>query len=108
MEEDEEGIFDNMARKIDGFFMPDDYQLETETGYMRKNLDRRIEGYLDAHFDEYLSTYQVVTVLDLERLEGTCDTLEIKVKDLKTFALDTDAKISNLETRVDTIKGKAK
>ena len=49
MEEDE-GIFDNMTRRVDEFFMPDDYQLETETGYERKIWDRRIEGYLDSHF----------------------------------------------------------
>lgn len=105
---EDEGILDNMTRKVDEFFMPDEYQLETETGYERKIWDRRIEGYLDAHFDEYISTYQVVTAIDLEKLEGRCDNIEIRVRDLKTFALDMDAKVSNLETRVDTIKGKAK
>jgi len=107
MEEDE-GIFDSMTRRVDEFFMPDDYQLETETGYERKIWDRRIEGYLDAHFDEYISTYQVITAIDLERLEGRCDNIEIQVRDLKTFALDMDAKVSNLETRVEIVKGKAK
>lgn len=107
MEEDE-GILDNMAKKVDEFFMPDEYQLETETGYERKIWDRRIEGYLDAHFDEYISTYQVLTATDLEKLEGRCDNIDIQVRDLKAFALDMDAKVSNLETRVETIKGKAK
>jgi len=106
--DEEEGIFDNITRRVDEFFMPDEYQLETETGYERKILDRRIEGYLDAHFDEYISTYQVVTTIDLEKLEGRCDNIEIQVKDLKTFALDMDAKVSNLETRVEIVKGKAK
>ena len=105
---EDEGILDDMARKVDEFFMPDEYQLETETGYKRKIWDRRIEGYLDAHFDEYISTYQVITAIDLENLEGRCDNIEIQVRDLKTFALDMDAKVSNLETRVETIKGKAK
>jgi len=106
--DEEEGILDNMTRKVDEFFMPDEYQLETETGYERKIWDRRIEGYLDAHFDEYISTYQVITTIDLEKLEGRCDNIEIQVRDLKTFALDMDAKVSNLETRVEVVKGKAK
>ncbi|MEA3457841.1 MAG: hypothetical protein U9R21_04095 [Candidatus Thermoplasmatota archaeon] len=105
---EEEGFFDGVAEKVDDFFMPDDYQLERDTGYQRKVLDRRVEGYLDAHFDEYISTYQIVTSIDLEGLDDRCEGIEVRVKDLKTFALDTDAKVSNLETRVDTIKGKAK
>lgn len=106
--EAEEGILDSLAEKVDDFFMPDEYKLETDTGYQRRILDRRIEGYLDAHFDEYISTYQIVTAIDLERLEGRYDTIEIKVSELKSFALDMDAKVSNLETRVDTLKGIAK
>ena len=106
--EAEEGILDSLAGKVDDFFMPDEYKLETDTGHQRKMWDRRIEGYLDAHFDEYISTYQIVTAINLERLEGRCDTVEIKVGELKSFALDMDAKVSNLETRVDTLKGKAK
>ena len=105
---EDEGLFDGLTRKVDDFFMPDEYQLETDTGFQRKTWDRRIEGYLDAHFDEYISTYQVVTAIDLERLEGRYENIEIRVKDLKTFALDMDAKVSNLETRVDVLKGKAK
>jgi len=105
---EDEGLFDGLTRKVDDFFMPDEYQLETDTGFQRKIWDRRIEGYLDAHFDEYISTYQVVTAIDLERLEGRYENIEIRVKDLKTFALDMDAKVSNLETRVDVLKGKAK
>ena len=105
---EDEGLFDGLTRKVDDFFMPDEYQLETDTGFQRKIWDRRIEGYLDAHFDEYISTYQVVTAIDLERLEGRYENIEIRVKDLKTFALDMDAKVSNFETRVDVLKGKAK
>jgi hypothetical protein len=106
--EAEEGILDSLAEKADDFFMPDEYKLETDTGYQRKMWDRRIEGYLDAHFDEYISTYQIVTAIDLERLEGRCDNVEIKVSVLKSFVLDIDAQVSNLENRVDTLKGKAK
>ncbi|MEA3457396.1 MAG: hypothetical protein U9R21_01815 [Candidatus Thermoplasmatota archaeon] len=105
---EEEGFFDGVARKVDDFFMPGEYQLESDTGYQRRVLDRRAEGYLDAHFDEYISTYQIVTSINLEELEGRCERIEVRVKDLKTFALDTDAKVSNLETRVGTLKGKAK
>jgi len=106
--EAEEGILDTIAEKIDDFFMPAEYKLETDTGYQRRIWDRRTEGYLDAHFDEYISTYQIVTSIDLERLDGRCDNVEIKVRELKSYALDMDAKVSNLETRVDNIKGKAK
>ncbi len=106
--EAEEGILDSLADKVNDFFMPEEYKLETESGYQRRFWDRRIEGYLDAHFDEYISTYQIITSIDLERLEDRCDSVEIKVRDLKSFALDIDAKVSNLEIRVDRLKGKAK
>jgi len=107
MEEDK-GMLDSVAERIDDFFMPDDYKLETETGYERRIWDNRIEGYIDSHFDEYISTYQIVTSDDLERLEERYGKLEIRVGEIKTFILDIDAEVSNLETRVETVKGKVK
>ena len=106
--EAEGGFFDGVARKVDDFFMPDEYKLETDTGYERTIWDRRIEGYLDAHFDEYISTYQIVTSTYLEELECKCEDIEIRTKDIKSFALDMDAKVSGLEIRVDVLKGKSK
>lgn len=106
--EENEGLLDSMTRKVDEFFMPNEYQLETDTGYQRRIWDSRIEGYLNTHFDEYISTYEVVTTIDLERIEGKYDDIEICIKDLKDFALDTDAKVSNFEIRVETLKGKVK
>ena len=105
---EEEGYLDRFTSKISDLFIDEDYELKTDTGCERKVWDRRIEGYLDAHFDEYISTYQVITSIDLERLEGRCEGMDVRVRGLKTFSLDMDAKVSNLETRVDTLKGKAK
>lgn len=107
MEEDE-GFFDGVSKKVDDFFMPEEYNLETETGYKRRFWDRRVEGYLDAHFDEYISTYELITEIDLERLENRYEKLDVELKDIKSFALDTDAKLSNMEKRVDNLKDKAK
>jgi len=105
---EEEGYLDRFVQTVDDFFMSDEYELETDTGYQRRIWDRRIEGYLDAHFDEYISTYQIVTSIDLEKLENRCVGVELRVQDLKSFTLDLDATVSNLETRVEVLKGKAK
>ena len=106
--ESEGGFFDGVARKVDDFFMPDEYKLETDTGYERRIWDREIEGYLDAHFDEYISTYQIVTSTYLEELECKCEDIEIRTNDIKSFVLDIDANVSNLEIRVDVLKEKSK
>jgi hypothetical protein len=107
MEEDE-GFFDGVAKKVDDFFMPEEYNLETDTGFKRQVMDRRIEGYLDAHFDEYISTYDLVTEIDLQRLENRYEKMEANLGDIKSFALDTDAKVSSMEDRVETIKKETK
>lgn len=106
--EEKEGFFDGVAEKVDDFFMPEEYNLETDTGYKRQVMDRRIEGYLDAHFDEYISTFELVTEIDLERLENRYEQMEGRLSDIKSFALDTDAQVSNMEDRVETLKKETK
>lgn len=99
----EEKPWNRFARKVSEVFLPE-YELETETGYQRRILDRGMEEYLDAHFDEYISTYELVTEVDIESLERRHELIENRVKELKDFSLDMDANVSNLEKRVEKLK----
>lgn len=99
---------ESMSDKVKDLFYDEDYELENPSGYRRHVMDRRIESYLDHHFDEYLEEYRIITEVDLEMVGDRYSVLQQDVKNLRQFSLDMDAEVSDLEKRVKKVKGKAK
>lgn len=99
---------ENVSDRLKDWFYDEEYELENPSGYRRHVLDRRIETYLDHHFDEYLEDYNVITGVDLEMYKERYDTVQQDVKNLRQFSLDMDAQVSDLEKRVKKVRKKAK
>ncbi len=76
------------------------------TGYKRNILDRRIEKYLDKHFDEYIREFGLVRELDLEVYEEKYSDIVEGIKDIDEFQKDAEAKIASLERRLDRLESR--
>lgn len=76
--------------------------------YKRRLWDSRIERYLDENLDDYIGEYGLVTKSEIGHYEERYRLMDQKLKDLDTFTLDIDAKVTDLERRVAKIKAKKK
>ncbi len=94
-----EDLFD----RIQEFLFPGEVEIEG-TGYERSLLDRRIEKYLDKHFDEYIQEYGLVRELDLIVYEEKLSEILDGIKDIKEFQDDTGATIAEFERRLDRLE----
>jgi hypothetical protein len=92
--------------RIRGYFSSDDE--EEQPVYERRLLDNRIEKYLDRHAESYISEFGLLTSIDLERYEERYDELTRRTGSLQEFARDADATLTNLESRIKTIKTSSK
>jgi len=97
-----EGTTDIMD-KIHEFIFPGEFDIEG-TGYERNVLDRRIEKYLDQHFDEYIEEFGLVRKLDLEVYEEQMDYIVDSIRDVDDFQKDTEADLASLKRRLDKIE----
>lgn len=89
--------------KIQEFIFPSEFDVEG-TGYERNLLDRRIEKYLDQHFDEYVEEFGLVRELDIEVLEERVDYMVESIKDIDDFQKDAEAELMSLKRRLDKIE----
>jgi hypothetical protein len=93
--------------RIRGYFSRNEDEDEQPV-YERRLLDNRIEKYLDRHAESYISEFGLLTSIDLERYEERYDDLTKRTGSLQEFARDADATLTNLESRVKTIKAASK
>lgn len=95
---------DNVLENVQEYLLP---EADIEgTGYKRGLLDRRIEKYLDSHFEEYIEEFGLVRELDLEVYEDKYNFVVDNVKEIKEFQKDAEAEISSLNKRLDRIEKK--
>jgi len=76
--------------------------------YHRRLWDGRIERYLDENFNDYIAEYELVTKTDIAHYEERYKLMTEKLRDLDTFTLDIDAKVTDLERRTAKLGGKKK
>lgn len=96
---------ENILDTIQEMLFPGDIEIEG-TGYQRSLLDRRIEKYLDKHFDEYIREYGLVRELDLEVYEDRFIEIVRGIKEIHEFQKDTDAQLAEFERRLDALEKK--
>ena len=107
MTEEIEAEKPSFMERIRGYFSHKDDE-EEQTVYERRLLDNRIEKYLDRHADSYISEFGLLTSIDLERYEERYDELTSRTGSLQDFARYADATLTNLESKVKTIKSASK
>ncbi len=93
----------NALDRIEETLFPGEVDIEG-TGYDRRMLDRRVEKYLDKHFDEYIEEFGLLKEIDLKVYEEEVDQCEEDVDDLKEFQKDMKDEIEVLEKRLDRIE----
>lgn len=96
-------ISGNILEKIQEMIFPEEVEVEG-TGYRRNIIDRRIELYLDRHFDEYIEEYGLVRELDLEVYEEKYRGILEGVEEIKEFQMDALTEIQDLKRRLDRIE----
>jgi hypothetical protein len=99
-----ESFWDRMKR----FFRGEEAYEPEVIAYKRRFWDSRIERYLDENFDSYIVEYNLVTKKDLIPYEDRCKVMEDKLRVLDDFTLDIDAKLTDLEHRIEILKKKKK
>jgi hypothetical protein len=81
-------------------------EVEGKPVYHRRLWDGRIERYLDENFNDYIAEYELVTKTDIAHYEGRYKLMGKKLRELDTFTLDVDAKVTDLERRIAKLGGK--
>jgi hypothetical protein len=95
--------------RIKGRLQPREEEMtEDWTGYERGYLDRRVENYIDAHFDEYVTEYGLVTKLDVETYEERFADMQSRVSALQAFTRGVDAEVTSLERRAGAVEASLK
>ena len=99
MEEQKPGIFS----RIKSFFHKARPEEEEQT-YKRKMMDKKIERFLDNHFEAFITEYGMVREIDLVGYDERHGTLSEKLKVLNDFVKGADAEIGSIEIRVEHLK----
>ncbi len=97
------GKSENVMEKIQDFLFPSEIEIEG-TGYRRNIIDRRIELYLDRHFDEYIEEFGLVRELDLQIYEDMHLKIVEDVENIKEFQMEALTEIHDLKRRLDRIE----
>jgi len=98
MEEQKPGFFS----RIKSFFHKE--KTEEEQTYKRKMMDKKIERFLDNHFESFIAEYGMVREIDLVGYDERHGTLSDKLKVLNDFVKGADAEIGSIEIRVEHLK----
>lgn len=98
MEEQKTGFFS----RIKSWFHKD--KPEEEPTYKRKMMDKKIERFLDNHFESFIAEYGMVREIDLIGYDERHGTLSEKLKVLNDFVKGADAEIGSIEIRVEHLK----
>lgn len=93
----------NFLDRVEEMMFPGEIEIEG-SGYNRNLLDRRIEKYLDRHFDEYIEEFGLVREAHLQIYEEKLDRCEDDIEELKDFQKDVKDEISLFEKRLDRIE----
>ncbi|MFO7992288.1 MAG: hypothetical protein R6U61_08380 [Thermoplasmata archaeon] len=91
--------------QIQEFLFPGQVEIQG-TGYERSIIDRRIEKYLDEHFEEYIEEFNLVRELDLEIYEDRYKYIVDSIDDLKEFQMDIDTDITDMKRKLRRIEAK--
>ncbi len=91
--------------QIQDFLFPGQVDIEG-TGYERSMIDRRIEKYMDEHFEEYLEEFNLVRELDMEIYEDRFKYIVDSIDDLQEFQKDIDADITDMKRKLRRIEAK--
>lgn len=94
---------ENILDRIQDFLFPGELEIEG-SGYERSILDRRIEKYLDEHFDEYISEFGLVRELEIEVLGSNYVAMVKDIEDIEEFQLDVESELSSLRRRVEKLE----
>ncbi|MFP3871527.1 MAG: hypothetical protein ACLFVL_01440 [Candidatus Aenigmatarchaeota archaeon] len=97
----------NALDRVEEFLFPGDIEIEG-TGYQRSLLDRRVEKYLDKHFDEYIEEFNLLREIDLHVYEEKLARCEEDVEEIREFQKDVDDEIDSFKARLDRIEEELK
>lgn len=93
----------NVLDRIENFLFPGDITIEG-TGYERNILDRRVEKYLDDHFEEYIEEFGLVRELELEIYESKYESLLKDINNIGEFQEDMESELASLKRRLDKLE----
>jgi len=95
----------NLLDRVEDFLFPGEVTIKG-TGYERNILDRRIEKYLDEHFEEYIEEFGLVRELELEIYETRYDSLLKDIEGIEEFQEDMESELASIRRRLDKIESK--
>ncbi len=93
----------NVLDRIEEFLFPGEMEIEG-TGYDRRLLDRRVEKYLDKHFDEYIEEFGLIREIDLHIYEEKLENCSRDIEELNEFQKDVKDEINSFKARLDRIE----
>ncbi len=93
----------DLIDKIEEYLFPGEVEIEG-SGYERSILDRRIEKYLDDHFDEYIEEFGLVRELELEIHESRYESLKEDISDIKEFQMDMESDLESMKRRLQKLE----
>lgn len=93
----------NVLDRVEEFLFPGEIEIEG-SGYNRHLMDKRVEKYLDKHFDEYIEEFGLLKEVDLTVYEEKVDQCEKDVEELKDFQKDMKDEVDVLQKRLDRIE----
>lgn len=96
---------ENVLDNIQDMVFPGKTEIEG-TGYERSPLDRRVEKYLDEHFDEYIEEFGLVRELDFEILESEFDDIKDGLTEIDEFQKEAKSNLVSLERRLSELEDK--
>ncbi|MGM0405052.1 MAG: hypothetical protein ACQEQM_02795 [Thermoplasmatota archaeon] len=93
----------NILESIESFLFPGEMVIEG-TGYERNLLDKRVEKYLDDHFEEYIQEFGLIRELELEIFESRYETLLNDIDDISEFQEDIESELASMKRRLDKLE----
>ncbi len=93
----------NVLDRIESFLFPGEMVIDG-TGYERNLLDKRVEKYLDDHFEEYIQEFGLIRELELEIYESRYETLLNDIDDINEFQEDIESELASMKRRLDKLE----
>lgn len=102
-ENEEQGRWGKVFGNVKENIMPGQVEIEG-TGYRRRTSDRRIEKYLDEHFEDYIEEFGLVRELELKIHEKKLDHCEEDLEEITEFQKDAQAELEDLKRKLNKIE----
>jgi hypothetical protein len=77
---------------------------EENVKYRRRFLDRRIEAYLDQHFQDYMSDFDLLDEVALDMRTERVNALDARSLDIERFITTIDREVGELESKCDMLE----